>query len=155
MQGSGHEHAIERRQREIALTQVHNLPADGYVLIPVGNLRQRSFVFVYGMDDAAWGQQRCEGERKCAGPATQIAPCLRTRSCNLVYPNQFGCVSNVHRNLALRAWFLPASRVLSSILKKQHLPASFIFRHREIPKLTGLLEIGNNFTANGRPPAAY
>src|SRR6266702_3255762 len=62
------------------------------------------------MDDAAWGQQRCEGERKCAGPATQIAPCLRTRFCNLVYPNQFGCVSNVHRNLALRAWFLPASR---------------------------------------------
>ncbi len=44
--------------------------------------------------------------------ATQIAPCLRTRSCNLVYPNQFGCVSNVHRNLTLRAWFLPASRVL-------------------------------------------
>jgi hypothetical protein len=78
------------------------------------------------MDDAAWGQQRCEGKRKCAGPATQIAPCLGTRSCNVVYPNQFGCVSNVHRNLALRAWFLPASRVLSSILKKQHLPASFI-----------------------------
>ena len=39
MQEIGHEHAIERRQREIALSQVHNLLADGYVLIPVGNLR--------------------------------------------------------------------------------------------------------------------
>src|SRR6266700_1336575 len=29
------------------------------------------------------------------------------------------------------------------------------FRHREIPKLTGLLEIGNNFTANGRRPDAH
>src|SRR5882762_1820774 len=104
------------------------------------------------MDDAAWGQQRCEGKRKCAGPATQIAPCLGTRSCNVVYPNQFGCVSNVHRNLALRAWFLPASRVLSSILKKQHLQASFISGIVKFQKLTGLLEIGNNFTAKWATP---
>jgi len=41
---------------------------------------------------------------------------------------------------------------LSSILKKQHLQASFISGIVKFQKLTGLLEIGNNFTAKWATP---
>jgi hypothetical protein len=58
--------------------------------------------------------------------------------------------------LALRAWFLPASSfVINDILKKQHVPASFISEIAKFQKLTVLLEIDNNCTANGRRLDAY